>query len=73
MRAEVIAGEYLDLVSAAGDGSVASALTVIRMKTARYTVTRPLQIGAALAGADPAAVCRPRRVRRPDRRRLPAP
>ncbi|GIJ21108.1 polyprenyl synthetase family protein [Micromonospora lutea] len=51
MRTEVIAGEYLDLVSGVGDGSVASALTVIRMKAARYTVTRPLQIGAALAGA----------------------
>lgn len=51
MRTEVIAGQYLDLVSSVGDGSVASALTVIRMKAARYTVTRPLQIGAALAGA----------------------
>ncbi|MFD0823354.1 polyprenyl synthetase family protein, partial [Micromonospora zhanjiangensis] len=53
MRTEVIAGQYLDLVSGVGDGSVASALTVVRMKAARYTVTRPLQIGAALAGADP--------------------
>mgnify|MGYP004489657549 CR=1 FL=1 len=52
MRTEVIAGQYLDLVSGVGDGSVAGALTVIRMKAARYTVTRPLQIGAALAGAD---------------------
>lgn len=51
MRTEVIAGQYLDLVSSVGDGSVAGALTVIRMKAARYTVTRPLQIGAALAGA----------------------
>ncbi|WP_127502466.1 polyprenyl synthetase family protein [Actinoplanes solisilvae] len=51
MRTEVIAGQYLDLVSGVGDGSVASALTVIRMKAARYTVTRPLQIGACLAGA----------------------
>ncbi|MDI6098789.1 polyprenyl synthetase family protein [Actinoplanes sp. NEAU-A12] len=51
MRTEVIAGQYLDLVSGVGDGSAASALTVIRMKAARYTVTRPLQIGAALAGA----------------------
>ncbi|GAA1617789.1 polyprenyl synthetase family protein [Actinoplanes couchii] len=51
MRTEVIAGQYLDLVSSVGDGSVAGALTVIRMKSARYTVTRPLQIGAALAGA----------------------
>ncbi|MEV6304917.1 polyprenyl synthetase family protein [Actinoplanes sp. NPDC051861] len=53
MRTEVIAGQYLDLVSGVGDGSVASALTVIRMKAARYTVTRPLQIGARLAGASP--------------------
>ena len=53
MRTEVMAGQYLDLVSGVGDGSVASALTVIRMKSARYTVTRPLQIGAALAGAGP--------------------
>jgi geranylgeranyl diphosphate synthase type I len=53
MRTEVIAGQYLDLVSAVGDGSVAGALTVIRMKSARYTVTRPLQLGATLAGAGP--------------------
>jgi geranylgeranyl diphosphate synthase type I len=53
MRTEVIAGEYLDVAGAAGEGSVAEALTVIRLKTARYTVTRPVQIGAALAGADP--------------------
>ncbi len=53
MRTEVIAGQYLDLVSGVGDGSVAGALTVIRMKAARYTVTRPLQIGASLAGAGP--------------------
>ncbi|WP_033346386.1 polyprenyl synthetase family protein [Catenuloplanes japonicus] len=50
MRTEVIAGQYLDLRAGAGAGSVADALTVIRMKAARYTVTRPLQIGAALAG-----------------------
>ncbi|GIE95676.1 polyprenyl synthetase family protein [Paractinoplanes rishiriensis] len=54
MRTEVIGGQYLDLVSGAGDGSVAGALTVIRMKAARYTVTRPLQIGARLAGGSPA-------------------
>ncbi|MFI5930725.1 polyprenyl synthetase family protein [Actinoplanes sp. NPDC051494] len=53
MRTEVIAGQYLDLVSGVGDGSVAGALTVIRMKAARYTVTRPLQIGAALADGGP--------------------
>ncbi|GAA2556204.1 polyprenyl synthetase family protein [Winogradskya consettensis] len=54
MRTEVIAGQYLDLVSGVGEGSVAGALTVIRMKAARYTVTRPLQIGAALADGGPA-------------------
>ncbi|MDP9794693.1 geranylgeranyl diphosphate synthase type I [Catenuloplanes nepalensis] len=51
MRTEVIAGQYLDLRAGAGAGTVADALTVVRMKAARYTVTRPLQIGAALAGA----------------------
>ncbi|MDM4720242.1 polyprenyl synthetase family protein [Micromonospora sp. WMMA1363] len=56
MRTEVIVGEYLDLVSGMGNGSVANALAVIRMKAARYTVTRPLQIGAALAGAAPGLI-----------------
>ena len=51
MRAELIGGQYLDLLGqAAGDGSVAEALRVIRYKTASYTVARPLQLGAALAG-----------------------
>ncbi|MFB9235979.1 polyprenyl synthetase family protein [Plantactinospora siamensis] len=52
MRSEVIAGQYLDLISGARGGSADRALRVVRLKTARYTVTRPLQIGAALAGAD---------------------
>ena len=56
MRTEVIAGQYLDLAATADGGSVARALTVIRMKAARYTVTRPLQIGARLAGAPPALI-----------------
>jgi geranylgeranyl diphosphate synthase, type I len=51
MRTELIGGQYLDLVGqAAGDGSVAEALRVITYKTASYTVERPLQLGAALAG-----------------------
>ena len=54
MRTEVTAGQYLDLLRAAGglpgpDG----ALTVARYKSAGYTVQRPLQLGAAIAGADP--------------------
>jgi geranylgeranyl diphosphate synthase type I len=51
MRTEVMAGQYLDLLGqAAGDGTVASALRVVRYKTAKYTIERPLQLGAALAG-----------------------
>jgi geranylgeranyl diphosphate synthase type I len=50
MRTEMIAGQYLDLLGqAAGPGSVASALKVIRYKSAKYTVERPLLLGAALA------------------------
>jgi geranylgeranyl diphosphate synthase, type I len=51
MQAEVICGQYLDLLGqAAGDGTVDSALRVVRYKSAKYTVERPLQLGAALAG-----------------------
>ena len=60
MRTEVTAGQYLDLLRAAGglpgpDG----ALTVARYKSAGYTVQRPLQLGAAIAGAgdEVAAAC----------------
>ncbi|MFF3002302.1 polyprenyl synthetase family protein [Kitasatospora sp. NPDC057940] len=53
MRTEVTLGQYLDLAHTGSDSpSVATALTVIRYKTAKYTVERPLQLGAALAGAD---------------------
>ncbi|HEY5987250.1 MAG TPA: polyprenyl synthetase family protein, partial [Streptosporangiaceae bacterium] len=52
MRTEVFAGQYLDLFGqAGGDGSVESALRVVEYKTAKYTIERPLQLGAALAGA----------------------
>ena len=51
MRTEVIAGQYLDLLGqAAGDGTVDSALRVAEYKTAKYTIERPLHLGAALAG-----------------------
>jgi geranylgeranyl diphosphate synthase, type I len=54
MRTEVISGQYLDILGQRRDGSsVDQALTMIRYKTAKYTVERPLQIGGALAGADP--------------------
>ncbi|MEV5586622.1 polyprenyl synthetase family protein [Nonomuraea pusilla] len=52
MRTEVISGQYLDILAHRRTGaSVTAALTVIRYKTAKYTVERPLQIGGALAGA----------------------
>jgi geranylgeranyl diphosphate synthase type I len=51
MSTEVIYGQYLDLLGQnRGDDTVASALRVIRYKSASYTVERPLQLGAALAG-----------------------
>ncbi len=54
-RDEVIAGQYLDMTAqAARANSVASALQVVELKSARYTVQRPLQLGAALAGGSAA-------------------
>lgn len=55
MRTELMAGQYLDLLEQArGGGSVDRALTVTRYKTAKYTIERPLHMGARLAGADDA-------------------
>jgi len=52
MRTEVTAGQYLDVLSqATGDSSVARAEKVARYKSAKYTVERPLLLGAALADA----------------------
>lgn len=53
MRTEMIAGQFLDIrTQAAADESEAAALRVDRLKTAAYSVERPLHFGAALAGAD---------------------
>jgi geranylgeranyl diphosphate synthase type I len=50
MRTEVIAGQYLDVhAQATGDTSLQRASTVARYKSAKYTVERPLLLGAALA------------------------
>jgi geranylgeranyl diphosphate synthase, type I len=60
MRTELMAGQYLDLLEqAAGTGGVAGPLRVVTYKTAKYTIERPLHLGAALAGpgaADPALI-----------------
>jgi geranylgeranyl diphosphate synthase type I len=53
VRSEVLYGQLLDLMNqAGGDEDVESALRVNQYKTASYTVERPLQLGAAIAGAD---------------------
>jgi geranylgeranyl diphosphate synthase type I len=53
MRTEVTAGQYLDvLTQATGDTSLRRAETVARFKSAKYTVERPLLLGAAIADAD---------------------
>ncbi|WP_305786264.1 polyprenyl synthetase family protein [Symbioplanes lichenis] len=52
MRTEVTVGQYLDVLSpVTGDMTAARASKVARFKSAKYTVERPLLLGAALAGA----------------------
>lgn len=62
VRAEVTGGQYLDITAQTRDPldarrNAASVLAqvrrVVEYKTARYTVVRPLQVGAALGGASP--------------------
>jgi geranylgeranyl diphosphate synthase type I len=61
MRTEVLSGQLLDLAVTASDvrdpaTQEIDAVRVNRFKTAAYTVERPLQLGAALAGAPAATV-----------------
>jgi geranylgeranyl diphosphate synthase type I len=53
LRTELMAGQYLDLLLAASaDADPAQARRVALLKAGRYTVTRPLHLGAAIGGAD---------------------
>jgi geranylgeranyl diphosphate synthase type I len=53
LRLEVNIGQYLDLVGTVGrDATEASARRIGRYKSAKYTIERPLHLGAAIA--DPA-------------------
>jgi len=53
-RTEVIAGQFLDVsAQARGNSDVDVAMTVLRYKSAKYSIERPLQLGAALASPDP--------------------
>ena len=55
LRVEVMAGQYLDLrLAGHRSASEADARRVALLKSGRYTVTRPLELGAALGGADAA-------------------
>ncbi|WP_086824930.1 polyprenyl synthetase family protein [Allokutzneria sp. NRRL B-24872] len=54
MRAEMLTGQLMDISRSTGTfGTVDHALQVIYYKTSLYTVKRPLQIGAAMAGGGP--------------------
>ena len=54
MRTEIMAGQYLDVLGQAmGDATVERAMAIVRYKSAKYTVERPLHFGAALAGGSP--------------------
>ena len=60
MRTEVTCGQFLDVLAqaepVAGVDLMDVVPQVVEFKTSRYTVIRPLQVGAALAGADPATL-----------------
>ena len=54
MRTEVMCGQYLDMLEGTrGRATVATALRVVEYKSAKYTIERPLHLGAVLAGARP--------------------
>ncbi|MEU0991500.1 polyprenyl synthetase family protein [Streptomyces sp. NPDC005953] len=55
LRTELIAGQYLDIHGQANRSTgLAQAVRIAGLKSALYTVERPLALGAALAGADEA-------------------
>nr|WP_255668806.1 polyprenyl synthetase family protein [Aeromicrobium duanguangcaii] len=52
-KSEVVSGQFLDVLTQTRETlDVASAMHVIRFKSAKYTIERPLHVGAALAGGD---------------------
>jgi geranylgeranyl diphosphate synthase, type I len=55
MRTELMAGQYLDLLEQSrGESSAERSMLVADFKSARYTVERPLHLGAALGGGSKA-------------------
>ena len=56
-RSEVVTGQFLDVsAQARGASDVDIAMNVLRYKSAKYSVERPLHVGAALAGAAPETI-----------------
>ncbi|WP_407561798.1 polyprenyl synthetase family protein [Streptomyces sp. 184] len=57
MRTEMVAGQYRDIrAQATGASELDEALRIATLKSALYTVERPLALGASLTGADPATL-----------------
>lgn len=55
MRTEVITGQYLDVLAQTDPRTTLDrAMRVLRFKSARYSVMRPLELGGVLGGADEA-------------------
>lgn len=56
-KTEVVAGQFLDVIGQTRAAlTVDEAMRIVRFKSAKYTVERPLHMGAALGGADDALI-----------------
>jgi len=59
MAVELVEGQLLDVTHTAGRRrDLPTSLRIARFKSGRYTITRPLQLGALVGGADPDLVRR---------------
>ena len=57
MCSEVVIGQYLEMTAPfRGESSEEELLRILRLKSGRYTVERPIEIGARLAGVPPPAL-----------------
>ena len=66
MRTELAVGQFADLVNDAGAlPTLDEVLDVSRRKSGNYTVRRPLEIGAALAGCGDSVLVRSATTARP--------
>lgn len=57
MATELVEGQLLDVTHTAGRRrDLAASRRIARLKSGRYTITRPLELGALVGGAEPALV-----------------